>query len=194
MVSSDRKLGFTIVELLVVIVVIAILAAVSIFAYNGVQTRAENAKTLAAIDQYAKALRIYKTNTGDYPLAGGGFQYGCIAESGSCGMVGGTAGTDCAGVANSSVNTTLNTAIKTVVANIPAVSEQTLQCQNKSVKGALYVMYGNFYGPDIRNGYIIYYLKGNQQCTTPGGSKLVNPDGRIYYATDTTRCVIQFDA
>ena len=34
-----KKRGFTIVELLIVIVVIAILAAISIVAYNGIQAR-----------------------------------------------------------------------------------------------------------------------------------------------------------
>lgn len=191
---GKRGRGFTIVELLIVIVVIAILAAITVVAFNGVQQRAENSKTLAAIDQYAKALQLYKTNTGDYPLSGGGFQFGCIIESGACAMVGGTAGADCASIGASGVNTNLNAAIKTVVNSIPSVSDQTMQCEGKVVKGALYISYGNFYGSDNRNGYVLYYLKGDQPCTTPGGSKLVNPNGRIYYSSGTTRCFIQFDA
>ena len=39
--------GFTIVELLIVIVVIAILAAISIVAYNGIQSRANNTKIVS---------------------------------------------------------------------------------------------------------------------------------------------------
>lgn len=192
--SVKKSRGFTIVELLIVIVVIAILAAITVVAFNGVQVRAENSKTLAAVDQYSKALQLYKTNTGDYPLAGAGFQFGCIAESGTCAMVGGTAGSDCASIGASGISATLNTAIKTVIGSIPAPSEQTMQCENKIVKGAIYIMYGNYFGPDNRNGYILYYLKGDQPCTTPGGSKLVTPNGRIYYTSGTTRCFIQFDA
>lgn len=186
--------GFTIVELLIVIVIIAILAAITVVAFNGIQVRAENAKTLSGIDQYAKALQLYKTNTGNYPLAGGGFQFGCIADSGNCAMVAGTSGPDCASIGASVVNNTLNAAIKTVVNSIPAISDQTMQCESKSVKGAIYIMYGNLYGGDNRNGYILYYLKGDQPCTTPAGSKLVNPNGRTYYSSGTTRCYIQFDA
>ena len=192
--SAKQGGGFTIVELLIVIVVIAILAAMTVVAFNGVQARAENSKTLAAVDQYSKALQLYKTNTGDYPLTGGGFQFGCIAESGTCALVGGATGPDCASIGASGVNATLNTAIKTVIASIPSVSEQTLQCESKTVKGAIFIVYGNYYGGDNRNGYLLYYLKGDQPCTTPAGSKLVTPNGHIYYSTGTTRCFIQFDA
>ena len=47
---KTSKQGFTIVELLIVIVVIAILAAITIVAYNGIQNRAKasSAQELAA--------------------------------------------------------------------------------------------------------------------------------------------------
>jgi general secretion pathway protein G len=59
--------GFTIVELLVVIVVIAILAAITIVAYNGIQSRAENTKTISAVSQWAKAIRLYEADKGSWP-------------------------------------------------------------------------------------------------------------------------------
>lgn len=64
-----KQPGFTIVELLIVIVVIAILAAISIVAYNGIQTRAENAKTVAAVSAWAKAIRMYEVDKGSWPTA-----------------------------------------------------------------------------------------------------------------------------
>ncbi len=63
--------GFTIVELLIVIVVIAILAAISIVAYTGIQERANNARVqsdLQAIDKIATVYSI--TNSGNYPSSG----------------------------------------------------------------------------------------------------------------------------
>ena len=47
--------GFTIVELLIVIVVIAILAAITIVAYNGIQERARITKIKADLNQISKA-------------------------------------------------------------------------------------------------------------------------------------------
>ncbi len=59
--------GFTIVELLIVIVVIAILAAISIVAYNGTQQRARNTSRLEAIRTIQKGLELYRATNGIYP-------------------------------------------------------------------------------------------------------------------------------
>ena len=61
------RAGFTIVELLIVIVVIAVLAAITIVAYNGIQGRANDSRRLEDIKSIAKALELYKVNTGSYP-------------------------------------------------------------------------------------------------------------------------------
>lgn len=46
-----KQRGFTIVELLVVIVVIGILAAITIVSYNGIQQRARNTVTISSVKQ-----------------------------------------------------------------------------------------------------------------------------------------------
>ena len=52
MVSSKNKVkGFTLVELLIVIVVIAILAAISIVAYNGIQQRSRDSAATKVADR-----------------------------------------------------------------------------------------------------------------------------------------------
>lgn len=56
--------GFTLVELLIVIVVIAILAAITIVAYNGVQSRAKDATIRQAASQFATALQRYAVQYG----------------------------------------------------------------------------------------------------------------------------------
>jgi type II secretion system protein G len=65
--KKDRQRGFTIVELLIVIVVIGILAAITIVAYNGVQARARDSQRLSDVKTIMKALEIYKINNGSYP-------------------------------------------------------------------------------------------------------------------------------
>ena len=57
--------GFTIVELLIVIVVIAILAAITIVAYNGIQNRAKNSAVQNAAAQAEKKLLSYAVTNAD---------------------------------------------------------------------------------------------------------------------------------
>lgn len=51
-----KQSGFTIVELLIVIVIIGILAAITVVAYNGVQTRAQETKIKTDIATLVKAV------------------------------------------------------------------------------------------------------------------------------------------
>src|SRR5690625_2336113 len=60
--------GFTIVELLIVIVVIAILAAISIVAYTGIQERAVNSRTISSVNQSVKLLNMYYQEHGKWPI------------------------------------------------------------------------------------------------------------------------------
>ena len=61
--------GFTIVELLIVIVVIGILAAIVTVAYTGINAQANNTKTLAAVDSWAKAIQLYRAENGSFPTS-----------------------------------------------------------------------------------------------------------------------------
>ncbi|MFZ1243018.1 MAG: prepilin-type N-terminal cleavage/methylation domain-containing protein [Candidatus Saccharimonas sp.] len=75
---SKKVAGFTIVELLIVIVVIAILAAISIVSYNGIQARARAVSMQSSIEQAYKLIELYYAENGEYPktttetLASGG--------------------------------------------------------------------------------------------------------------------------
>lgn len=59
--------GFTIVELLVVIVVIGILAAITIVAYSGVQQRAVAASLTSDLDNATKLLKLDQVTGSNYP-------------------------------------------------------------------------------------------------------------------------------
>ncbi len=59
--------GFTIVELLIVIVVIAILATLTIVAYNGIQGKAIAATLQSDLDNASKKLKLYQIDNSAYP-------------------------------------------------------------------------------------------------------------------------------
>lgn len=59
--------AFTIVELLIVVVVIAILAAISIVAYTGITARANDAAVQSDLKQLGTKIENYKTLNGAYP-------------------------------------------------------------------------------------------------------------------------------
>ena len=72
--KAQRKSGFTIVELLVVIVVIGILASISVVAYNGIQNRARASSLASALSQTAKQLIFYASDNNDsYPATSAAF-------------------------------------------------------------------------------------------------------------------------
>jgi prepilin-type N-terminal cleavage/methylation domain-containing protein len=66
--NKPRSGGFTIVELLIVIVVIGILAAIVIVAYNGVQARAQTSKINADLAMFSKAIQAARANSSDRAL------------------------------------------------------------------------------------------------------------------------------
>ncbi len=66
--SSVRNSGFTIVELLIVIVVIGILAAIVIVSYNGITKSAQTSAITAEQRNWATLFDLYKAKNGTYPL------------------------------------------------------------------------------------------------------------------------------
>ncbi|MDB5168094.1 MAG: exported protein of unknown function [Candidatus Saccharibacteria bacterium] len=83
--------GFTIIELLIVIVVVGILASITIVAFNGIQTKAANmSKTNEAV-AWKKLLEVYKATYDSYPpvpiadyCLGSGFPDGDGIAGGEC--------------------------------------------------------------------------------------------------------------
>lgn len=68
--NGANRSGFTIIELLIVIVVIGILAAITIVAYNGVQQRARVSAVSSALAQATKKLALYQVDNSGYPSTG----------------------------------------------------------------------------------------------------------------------------
>ena len=73
--------GFTIVELLIVIVVIGILAAITIVSFNGVTAKANTTSAQAATSAVLKKAEAYNAEKGNYPLSGADLTGGAQNDS-----------------------------------------------------------------------------------------------------------------
>ncbi len=61
--KQHKQLGFTIIELLIVIVIIAVLATLTIVAYSGIQARAQTGVIETDLNNASKQLDVYKFGT-----------------------------------------------------------------------------------------------------------------------------------
>lgn len=70
--TSSRPLasrhGFTVVELLIVIVVVAILAAITAVAFSGIQQRSRESRIVAQLSQARKNMELYRVEHGKWPF------------------------------------------------------------------------------------------------------------------------------
>mgnify|MGYP003151340262 CR=1 FL=1 len=153
-VYYQSKKGFTIVELLIVIVVIAILAAISIVAYDGIQERSKNAQTVSALSAWIKGLKLYKVDNGKWPngwvCLGDKYPYG---EDGTA-----TSGAQCRQDANSyTVNAGFNSTMSAYMGSFPNPAHVTASNGSSSWWRGLMYAYG---GGDGTQVYIIAVYAG----------------------------------
>jgi general secretion pathway protein G len=65
------KSGFTIIELLVVMVILAVLVSVGLGSYISSQTKSRDARRKTDLQNIARALEIYYNDQGGYPVSSG---------------------------------------------------------------------------------------------------------------------------
>lgn len=63
----DKKRGFTFVELLVSVTIMAVMMAAAVVSYSGTNKRSRDAKRKADLEMIRSALEICRSNTGVYP-------------------------------------------------------------------------------------------------------------------------------
>ena len=178
----SKNRGFTIVELLIVIVVIAILAAITVVAYNGIRERALNLSTEEIVGKYRKAMILYATENGSYP-----------STSSSC------FGEGITGCWNGNVSTTFNDNIRPYLGNATTLPSPPMHC---------HMMYGGcrqgvaFSRSEINldggshTWSISYMLDGDNKCNVDGllggtwsnASSTPNASGRIEFHSNTALC------
>lgn len=193
---SKKQTGFTIVELLIVIVVIAILAAISVVAYTGVQDRAEASKTAAAVKAYKDALILYKTDNGVYPTTGAvclGDQYGLFTGGSvpacrySTSQIAVDAGSS--GIARDALKPYLG-------GQLPMPSTKLLHYSTTEYVGAHF--YGSAYNYTLDGNPVVtieYYIKGDTcpvgpvyNATAPAFTS--PPVSRTQALSDGSRCFL----
>lgn len=68
-----RLEGFTLIELLVVISIIGLLASVVLVALSGARAKSRDAKRVADLNQFAKALELFYNDAAAYPTGTAGY-------------------------------------------------------------------------------------------------------------------------
>lgn len=162
MVKQKRSIhGFTIVELLIVIIVIAILAAITIVAYNGVQQRANNTAIIDAASKSYRMIEAYIAANGSYPKSSPNGN-ACITTTSGC------YGTGAIG-SNSTFDTNM-AAIGNLPRSVPVVGADHY---------GVYVTYtSNFtYNTFTQPLFMVYFLQGtNQSCGLANVTSFQWPD------------------
>ena len=145
--------GFTIVELLIVIVIIGILAAISIVTYNGVQQRARNTAIISAAKQTLNSIQAYIAQEDDYPIKLN--VYMCITTESGC----------------KSSNGSDMTGNSTLTANLSKISKAPLSVPISGAGSGIFYNYTptRIYNDESRPAILAYWLHGkNQKCGVDG--------------------------
>ncbi len=168
--AKHKQSGFTIVELLIVIVVIAILAAITIVAFNGIQSRAKNQQTVAAVRAYYTALKAYAVDTGALPTSTGCLGVSSFYDSNPCYI----------GANTYNYNSALNNALLPYMNNNqPSLPTGRIVSGSNSSSGIFYYPSGS---------YIAFPMFASSTCPTIAGSTL---DSSVAFGSDIF-CRIKF--
>ena len=150
--------GFTIVELLIVIVVIAILAAITIVAYNGIQQRATNTAIIDAASKSYRLLQAYIAESGSYPITSGS---ACITTDSGC--------------FTASSNVPASSTLDTSMAKIGTLPRSVPNTGNSN--NGIFITYAaTTWNGEAQPLRMTYYLPGvNQKCGIDRVSQYVYP-------------------
>lgn len=160
-----KRHGFTVVELLVVIVVIGILASITIVSYLWLAKDAQVSHTIVSASQYIKSLEIYKSKYGTHPVS---TSYSCLGEYPA---VSGMAQDICYMAGSSSTNSTsvsVNNDLKKVGLNPTTFTEVVERGSASYPYKHRGMRYSSYYGTTYS---LFYYLPPGEDCEVAGVSQ-----------------------
>jgi general secretion pathway protein G len=67
---NTRRVGFTLMEILLVIAILVVLASVGVAVYSGIKAKADNDATSLMVDELCGAIDLYQTHMNEYPESG----------------------------------------------------------------------------------------------------------------------------
>ena len=168
MMYTRKQQAFTIVELLIVVVIIAILATITVVAYSGIQSRARNTARSQELVQWQKLFLLYKAANGQYPTMVENQEY-CLGSGYPIGY-GGVARCHSFGNSTSPVesdNSSLMTALKTV-GSIPSGDRMPLGGlvgPYVSQSAGILTLTMTQEGTDCPSGFSKYWDDGSSRAT-----------------------------
>lgn len=151
--GENKKGGFTLIELMVVISIIAFLSLIVLASLTATKANARNAKRLQLVKQYANALELYRIDNNKYPDAA--TQY-CLGEVGSNVCIGGAY----------SGNSTLNSSLDKYIRGTPTITDPIL-VGGSDFHGLTYLncAQGSCLGGSLNSTYQLYWLmEGASTC------------------------------
>lgn len=168
------KSGFTIIELLIVIVVIGILAAITITAFTGIQARADTASRMSELKAWEKLIGVYVAINGQYPGTPDNADY-CLG-TGFPVTDGGASLGNCRdlywGPTRGIVNPALNAQLATVgslprgIRTLPSNSDNSLGPYGNHAASGEYFLHNVFKGSTCPAGTVNPYVY-------PGGKSVI---------------------
>lgn len=178
-----KQYGFTVVELLIVIIVIAVLASVAIVAYNGIQLRAKNTAIENVVSVYKKALSSYVAINGYYPLTSNSCIGAVLDYPSGCYSAGPEA--------------RMEDALKTVISGALPQPDKSCFTMYSGCRRSISFQYSTTWTIDgaPHKNYLVYFLYGNSICalgTLEGGyGNFASTTSRGYMERDsgTTMCI-----
>lgn len=188
--KQNTKSGFTIVELLIVIVIIAILATITIVAFNGVTQRAKNSAKVSNVESIAKLIKLYHVDHQAYPLAvDGGW---CLTTDNTCTQYNGT------------VVSTNNSALMTALREFGTPPASAGDDTSGTYYGIQYLYSSTRQLDSVVNPLIlVFWLNGtNQTCAGAvsgmvsvkdgAGTMVEGAQSKADTGTNQTRCYMMF--